>query len=355
MALATPFQPVKASSAWTAGDMKARQTEWTHALTPSEVQELGYASDNALASHVPTHLINANDFPLPNLGPRLKRILDSDVQEGRGFAVITGLPVLEWSREKVVVSYWIMGQYWGHAVSNNKKGHLVGHIKDLGHDVTDPNTRLYATTAPQPFHNDASDVVSLLCLNNAPSGGLSSWSSSIAIHNKIVTGAPELAQLLAAENEWFFDRKGEVPNGKEPYMMIPVFNYHQGRLFINWSSNYYFSSQRHEKIKDFLTPAHLEAIKMVDGLAACDEFRMDYLLQPGDIQLLNNHTIFHSRGGFIDDPQRPRHLLRLWLAPNNAPPLPECYREILGGSLEPGKRGGIAVEGTELHITFEAE
>jgi hypothetical protein len=39
------------------------------------------------------------------------------------------------------------------------QGHLVGHIKDIGHDPTKPTTRLYATHEAQPFHNDSSDIV----------------------------------------------------------------------------------------------------------------------------------------------------------------------------------------------------
>lgn len=56
--------------------------------------------------------------------------------------------------------YWAFGTYWGNARANNKKGHLVGHIKDIGHDPKNPETRLYATTAAQPWHNDAADLVS---------------------------------------------------------------------------------------------------------------------------------------------------------------------------------------------------
>lgn len=118
----------------------------------------------------------------------------------------------------------------------------------------------------------------------------------------------------------------------------------------------FFLSQRHEDVPR-LTPAHLEAIRVFNDFAASEELRMDYDLQPGDIQLLNNHTCLHSRSGFVDhaDPLKKRHLLRLWLSPEDAPPLPPPYAELLGGSVEPGKRGGIVCEGTVLNIPLEAE
>lgn len=66
----------------------------------------------------------------------------------------------------------------------------------------------------------------LLCLSNADEGGLSSWSSSMAVHNEILKQRPDLADTLTAPI-WFFDRKGEVPEGKLPYFELPVFNYYQ--------------------------------------------------------------------------------------------------------------------------------
>ena len=108
------------------------------------------------------------------------------------------------------------------------------------------------------------------------------------------------------------------------------------------------------------SPPPLQAIKIFEDLAWSDELRLDWNLRPGDVQLLSNHTCLHSRAGFVDDPRDPaaqRHLLRLWLAPPGDRPLPEAYREIMGGgSLEPGVRGGIATQqATKLRVPLEAE
>ena len=58
-----------------------------------------------------------------------------------------------------MIAYWGIGAHWGKAQSNNKKGHLIGHIKDIGYDPSKPTTRLYATKEAQPWHNDSSDMV----------------------------------------------------------------------------------------------------------------------------------------------------------------------------------------------------
>lgn len=67
-------------------------------------------------------------FPLPTLGPVLEAVRE-EVVNGRGFALIRGVPVERYSRQEVMIAYWGIGRYWGKAVSNNKKGHLIGHIK----------------------------------------------------------------------------------------------------------------------------------------------------------------------------------------------------------------------------------
>ena len=45
-------------------------------------------------------------------------------------------------------------------------------------------------------------------------------------------------------------------------------------------------------------------------------------LEPGDVQLLSNHTVLHARTDYEDysEPELKRHLLRLWISlPSRAP------------------------------------
>ena len=202
------------------------------------------------------------------------------------------------------------------------KGHLVGHIKGLGQDPSLPTTRLYATRAAQPWHNDSADLVSLLCLSRAKSGGKSGWCSSVAVHNEVLKANPEAARAAAASNSWFYDRRGEVPRGKKGFFEMPVFNYHQGFLSVNFSSNYFRDSQRFEEVPR-LTQAQLDAIELIEKHAASPRFALKYELQPGDIQLLSNHTVLHFRGAFENSEEQQRHLLRLWLSPEDDRPLPQ--------------------------------
>eukprot|EP00884_Botryococcus_braunii_P007135 jgi/Botrbrau1/16422/Bobra.0142s0021.1 len=348
-----PHMLVEGPDAWYAADY-ADPEKFIYTLTDRDLQEIDAAVQQVERRGLDVKDVTKDDFPLPTLGPKLEGFRE-EARAGRGFVLIRGFPVWEYSKEKTVLVYWAFGTYWGNARANNKKGHLVGHIKDIGHDPKNPETRLYATHAAQPWHNDAADLVSLLCLSNAEEGGLSSWSSSIAVHNEILKRRPDLADTLAAPI-WYFDRKGEIPEGKLPYFELPVFNYYQGYLSVNFSDNYYIGSQRFADVPR-LTEAQFQAMDLFNQLAASPELKISYMLQPGDIQLLSNHTILHHREAFRNgtDPDHQRHLLRLWVAPPNDRPLPEKYAEIYGGTLEVGNRGGILVPEEKLYITVDAE
>lgn len=302
---------------------------------------------------------------LPTLSPTL-RALGREAVEGKGFQVIRGFPVDRWSQEDSSRAFWIVGLHWGKAVPTNAKGHLIGHVADVGADANLPTTRLYTTSAAQPFHNDAADLVALLCLRGAKSGGGSLWSSSQSVANAILSARPDLVETLREPLYW--DRKGEVRGDEKPYFAVPAFNYLDGKLSVNWSSNYFFLAQRHPEVPR-LSTKQLEAIELFDSLAGDARLALRFQLQPGDLQLLSDHTVLHAREAFEDwvEEERPkeaaeagpkrhpgRHLLRLWLSPEDDRPLPDAYKAVFGGSVEVGNRGGILLaEGTELSVPLE--
>jgi hypothetical protein len=291
--------------------------------------------------------IRREDFPLPTLGPVLDR-LRGQVLDGRGFVLLRGVPVEGRPIAESAAAYWGLGTYFGVARSQNAKGHLLGHIYDLGgNSATDPNIRTYATSERQNFHIDRCDVVALLCLRRAKAGGLSAIASSMAVHNVMLERRPDLLERLY--QPFPVDRRGEVPEGKAPFYDAPVFNEHAGRVSVLYSRLHIGSSQRFPEARR-LAPEDIEALDMLAALAGDDELRLDMTFMPGDIQFLHNHTILHARTAYEDwlDAERKRHLLRLWLAPAGARPLPPVFAECYG-DITPGDRGGIICKGTRLH------
>jgi hypothetical protein len=339
--------PIEGPSAWVGADMRTREAEWSHRLSPSEVAEIETAVQAVQARGLDLADIHREDFPLPTLGPVLER-LRSEVLDGRGFVLLRGMPVENRPVAESATAYWGVGTYFGSARSQNAKGHLLGHIYDLGgRSETNPNIRSYATAERQNFHIDRCDVVALLCLRRAKSGGLSAIVSSMTLHNVMAARRPDLLERLY--QSFPVDRRGEVPEGKAPFYEAPVFNEHAGHLSVLYSRLHIGSAQRFPEARR-LTSEDIEALDMLAELAGDPELRLDMTFMPGDIQFLHNHTILHARTAYEDwnDVERKRHLLRLWLAPPGARPLPPVFAECYGG-ITPGDRGGIICEGTRLH------
>jgi hypothetical protein len=341
------MRPINGPSVWYATDMRDREAEWSYRLSPAEVAELETALRSVQSRGLDIANIQREDFPLPTLGRVLER-LRSEVLEGRGFVLLRGVPVEDRPIAESATIYWGIGSHFGSARSQNALGHLLGHVFDLGgSSAANPNIRSYATNERQNFHIDRCDVVALLCLRRARSGGHSAIASSMALHNVMLERRPDLLERLY--QPFPVDRRGEVPEGKLPFYEAPVFNEHAGRLSVLYSRLHIGSSQRFPEARR-LSPEDIEALDMLGELAGDDELRLDMTFMPGDIQFLHNHTILHARTGYEDwpEPDRKRHLLRLWIAPPAARELPPVFAECYGG-ITPGDRGGIICQGTRLH------
>jgi len=338
------------TSAWYGPDLKDR-TDWIEHVSEAEIAELESAARQLAKSAGDLSSITAEDFPLPTLGPRLRLLLE-EVLSGRGFVLIKALPVERWTKREAAVAFLGIGAHLGNLRMQNAAGHLLGHVRDLGRSSLDPETRIYQTRERQTHHTDSCDVVGLLCLRAAKSGGLSSLVSSTTICNEIRRRRPDLLKVLLDPIET--DRRGEVPEGGKPYFSIPVFNWHEGMVSTIYQRQYIESARRFPGVAP-LSPLQIQALDLFDELANDPALNFTMELQPGDMQFVHNHTVLHDRTEFEDfpEPERKRHLLRLWVAPPEARPLPEVFAERFG-SVTPGDRGGINVRESRATIPFDA-
>ncbi|MEM8975566.1 MAG: TauD/TfdA family dioxygenase [Pseudomonadota bacterium] len=341
---------VEGASAWYGSELQ-NSTEWLYSLTPDEIAEIDAAARPLAQAEADIAKISKADFPLPSLGPKLDAMFD-DVLNGRGFALLRGLPVESWSTRQSATAYYGIGAHFGFARSQNGKGHVLGHVRDLGRDaVNDPTARIYQTRERQTFHTDSCDIVALLCLKTAKSGGASALVSSMTIYNEMLKRRPDLLPHLF--KPLCTDRRGEVPAGQKPWHEIPVFNWYENKLSALYARRYIESARRFPEVAP-LTDEETAALDLFDELANDPSISMQMEFKPGDMQWVHNHTMLHDRTSFEDwpEPEKKRHLLRLWLAAPGARPLPDVYAERFG-SIEIGNRGGIIVPGAQLNAPLE--
>ena len=234
---------IRGPSAWYGPDLAAHG-DWIEQLSEPEILEIDAAAERLANAEIDIPSIRQHDFPLPTLGPRLRRMLEH-VLTGRGFVLLRRLPVERWSKRKTAIAYFGLGAHLGSARSQNAQGHVLGHVKDLGLSTSDPNVRIYQTSERQGYHTDSCDVVGLLCLQPAKSGGLSSLVSSVTIFNEMRRRRPDLVPCLFEPIET--DRRGEVPEGQKPYFQIPVFNWYAGLLSTIYHRTYIDSARRFVK------------------------------------------------------------------------------------------------------------
>jgi hypothetical protein len=347
-----PLRAITGPPAWRAGDL-ADPEVFTHRLTGDEIAEIDAAVRAVIDRRIDHIAIDRDNFALPRLGERLTRIRDDVLLGGRGFIVFRGVPVERYSMEEAAAAFLGIGAWFGHPVSQNGKGHILGHVKDLGRSVDDPTARIYQTTHKQTFHTDSVDIVGLLCLKTAKAGGLSRIVSSIFLYNEMFRRRPDLAAVLF--EPFCFDRRGEVPAGRKGWYETPIFHWYADRLSVIYGNRYYIQSAQRFPEAPRLTARQIEALDLFDALANDPANYLDIEFKPGDIQLIHNHVILHDRTDYEDwpEPERKRHLLRLWLCPPNGRPLPPVFADRYGGT-EIGNRGGIMVPGARLVTPLEA-
>ena len=343
-----PPEQICGPSAWVGMNMEKEPDLWLKTFSLDEINELEKAADDFLSSSLSIGDLSIENFPLPKLSKRFNALKETLIH-GHGFEVIRGLPVTNYSQEKAATIFCGIGVYLGSARSQNAAGHILGHVRNIGADANDVNTRIYQTAERQTFHTDSADIVGLMCLKTAKKGGGSLLVSTETIYNEMNKRRPDLLKLLFEPIAT--DRRGEIPQGEKPYFEIPILNWYDGKLTGMYQRQYIESAQRFPEAKR-LTKMHIEAMNLFDQLANDPKLHLQMELKPGDLQFVYNHSKLHDREGFEDHPEleNRRYLYRLWISPKGDRELPECFKERFG-SIEIGNRGGIITENTKL--TFE--
>ncbi len=293
-------------SAWLGKEMISNPDAWLYQLTAADIADLENAAQHFLSLNCDIGEITKETFPLNTFLSHIDE-LSEKLLNGVGVEVLRGLPIANYTQEFTATIFCGIGSHLGSARSQNSQGHILGHVRDIGADANDPNSRIYQTCERQTYHTDSADVVGLICIREAKEGGRSLLVSAESIYNRMKAERPDLLEKLF--DPIATDRRGEIPEGAKPFMEIPVLSWHQGYLTVFYQRQYIDSAQRFDGAMR-LTAEHIEALDMFDALANDPELCFGMQLEPGDMQFVYNHSQLHDRTGFLDwpDPVSYTHL-----------------------------------------------
>ncbi|MEN9418524.1 MAG: hypothetical protein RI988_2144 [Pseudomonadota bacterium] len=340
-------------AAWLAADM-ADTSRWMHTLTPQELADVDQALKKTLAAGHTCATATREDFPLDAMLPRLQWVLEG-IEHDTGIRVLRGLPVQRYTKEQVRLLYWCIGLHMGVQVSQSRQGDLLGDVRNFGVLTTSARGRGYTSKEKLNFHTDSCDVVCLIVIQTARSGGRSMIVSSVAIHDEIARTRPDLLEVLYQPFYWSWQE--QEPEGALPYYQQPLYSMEQGYFSSRYIRGHLRSAQRYDEVPRF-TELQLEAMDTIDRLAHDERFCLNMMFEPGDMQFLNNHITYHARTEFEDWPEeeRRRHLLRMWLSVPNSRPLSPAMGVIYQDRRPGATRGGFPSRvGTHVYETRGGE
>ena len=302
--IGVPDGPVDDHAAWRSADLP--ESDWSWPLSPTEAEEFAAVGRELVARGAALDVLTRDDVEAPALASLAERCR-LELDAGLGVVLLRGAPVTEMEPAHVEAAFWAFGLLLGWPGAQNGAGDLLGHVTDYHDPAGTPLAREYRSTVDIDFHCDAADVVGLLCVSTAAEGGESRLVSSVAVFNELVATHPELAARLCEEAELDTRSDGE---GFPHVPVVPVcFDGERVRTFMHLG--YFRSAARHpDVVVDDRLAAALDAW---EAIADRPDWHLDMALAPGDLQLCSNHTIAHARRGYVDDPESPRHLLRLWV------------------------------------------
>ena len=325
-------------SAWEIEDLKSTD-DWCFEIDESDgillrdsIKSL-FEQDRDLFSYSP------NEFNFGSSWEHIEKAV-AEAHHGKGISIVRGLPREDLSQDEFRLLSWAIGLKAGVARPQGLASQYISAVQDAGTDYRAANGRGYSSNAELDFHVDVADLTILTCYNKAKSGGQSMISSGVTAHNYLTKERPDLAEI--AYQHFYFSRQQEQAPDEKPVYSLPLFEVESGNLFCNWNRNRVQSAQNIEGVPE-LSKLQKETMDFLDEILTRPELMYTMYLEPGDMQIINNYRMFHSRTGYLDyeNDLKKRCLYRLWLSPPDSIKLPESWKDFYR-SVEPSMvRGGI--------------
>jgi len=291
-----------------------KDDSWIYRLNAREAAEIESAFARASSTGKRHDDITPRDFPLEAFG-RLVKAMRDQIEDGRGLTLLKGLPIGGKTVEQIELLYAGISSHIGTSVVQDTEGTLIGRVEDHGNNYQDIKVRGTNTNAQLTPHCDSADILSLLCVRQAKIGGKNTLASSMAIYNEILRQHEEFLEPLY--NGFQYNIRGNGP--PERYRditahRVPVYSYYRGKLSCRFNQKAILTSEQLPGVAP-LTQLEKDAVNELARLSMLPELSFQVLLEPGDLLLMSNYSVFHNRDAFEDwaEPERKRLLLRKWI------------------------------------------
>jgi alpha-ketoglutarate-dependent taurine dioxygenase len=348
-------------AAWQASTLRQDQS-WIIPLTEAHrvelIEALNYFKDYTHAHGLTAQWLHGNmtprpeNFPLPALAPLLQQAR-IDLEKKYGMVLFRGFPVENQLLKDIHLLHAGLCSHVATLRPQTVFGEMVQDIRDSGQGVL-KERRGSKHNSALSFHNDPSDAISFLCIQPSKSGGMSLFSSSVAIHNAMVQSVPEHVETLYQDfvhtyQDYLFVQTGANQNyiPREKFYYMPIFTDENGHFACKYSRFYIDQAQELPGVPR-LSAQQVTALEAFEAEINNEKWQLQLQYEAGDVMFINNFVCFHARTAFIDDPadeKRRRHLLRIWLSLPNSRPLSLAWkRQVFFKHTEAGAiRGGVPV------------
>lgn len=323
MSVITELEPVRGDAAWRGDELSARQ-DWIYELSSEQIAELETLGARFMKEDPDLRFASKEDYPLVACKDAVEE-WGRDVDYGRGFVLVRGLRTHLYSDALSAAIYYILGLHMGEPIRQNEMGDLIDHVYATSDKtMADPTAKSSKVRDQLVYHSDSSDVVALMCLRPAREGGASCLVSGAEIYNEILKRRPDLAPLLLEPFHW--DWRRQDPEAPADTYLSPVISMKHGVFSMYAGSLYIVTAQNYPGVPK-LTPQQIEVLELFDKITYEEGMAIEMDFRPGDIQWLSNYAALHARTTFYDypEPQRRRHLLRLWLHRDAGRPVVEGF------------------------------
>lgn len=332
--------PIDSAAAWRGDELFSRD-DWQYTLTDSDVRELDDALQHSLAADPEPGAEQTGRFQLPELGIHLQRV-QHDLENGSGVHVLRGLPIDRWSQAEAERVFWGITSHLGTPVAQTVNGDRIFHVRDEGFAEGHPQARGPSSRKRLSFHSDRCDVIAFLCLRQAKAGGENDVVSAVTLYNEMLERRPDLVAVLM--QPFYYQRHNVDPGNERPYYQQPVFSIYKGHFTTQLLRVLIQRAYAMPELPD-MSNVQRAALDYLEAQSEDPARHAQFRQQPGDIVLINNHVILHRRAEFEDyeQPERKRHLLRVWLSVPNSRPLDPVFEASYGATAAGAIRGGMRV------------